>query len=83
MNILFIANRFPYPPFRGDKLKIYNLTKRLAAKHDLYLVTFYESRDELNYLKDIQPFLKEIELVYLPNWRFILNGIPALLAYNT
>jgi len=42
------------------------------------LVTFYESRDELNYLKDIQPFFKEIELVYLPKWRSILNGIPAL-----
>jgi sugar transferase (PEP-CTERM/EpsH1 system associated) len=78
VNILFVANRFPYPPFRGDKLKIYNLTRRLAAKHDLYLVTFYESRDELNYLKEIQPFFKEIELVYLPKWRSILNGIPAL-----
>ncbi len=82
LNILFLANRFPYPPFRGDKLKIYNLTKRLAAKHDLYLVTFYESRDELNYLKDIQPFFKEIELVYLPKWKSILNGIPALFSYT-
>jgi glycosyltransferase involved in cell wall biosynthesis len=44
----------------------------------LYLVTFYESRDELNYLKDIQPFFNEIELVYLPKWKSILNGIPAL-----
>lgn len=78
MNILFVANRFPYPPYRGDKLKIYNLTRRLASKHTLYLVTFYESRDELNYLKEIQPFFKEIELVYLPKWRSVLNGVPAL-----
>ena len=78
LNILFVANRFPYPPFRGDKLKIYNLTRRLAAKHDLYLVTFYEKREELQYLKDIQPYFKEIELVYLPKWRSVLNGIPAL-----
>lgn len=78
MNILFVANRFPYPPFRGDKLKIYNLTRRLAVKHTLYLVTFYETRDELNYLKDIQPFFKEIELVFLPKWRSVLNGVPAL-----
>jgi sugar transferase (PEP-CTERM/EpsH1 system associated) len=78
VNILFVANRFPYPPFRGDKLKIFNLTRRLSEKHNLYLVTFYESRDELNYLKEIQPFFKEIELVYLPKWRSILNGIPAL-----
>jgi glycosyltransferase involved in cell wall biosynthesis len=48
----------------------------------LYLVTFYESRDELNYLKDIQPFFKEIELVYLPKWRSILNGIPALFSHT-
>ena len=78
LNILFVANRFPFPPFRGDKLKIYNLTRRLAAKHDLFLVTFYEKREELNYLKDIQPYFKEIELVYLPKWRSVLNGIPAL-----
>jgi len=78
LNILFVANRFPYPPFRGDKLKIYNLTRRLAQKHNLFLVTFYEERSELNYLKEIQPFFKEIELVYLPKWRSVLNGIPAL-----
>ena len=80
MNILFLANRFPYPPFRGDKLKIYNLTRRLAQKHNLYLVTFYEDREELNDLKELQPFFKEIELVYLPKWRSVLNGIPALLS---
>jgi polysaccharide biosynthesis protein PslH len=78
LNILFVANRFPYPPFRGDKLKIYNLTRRLAQKHNLYLVTFYEHREELHYLKEIKPFFKEIELVYLPQWRSVLNGIPAL-----
>ncbi|NNJ55636.1 MAG: glycosyltransferase [Bacteroidia bacterium] len=80
MNILFLANRFPYPPFRGDKLKIYNLTKRLSKKHTLYLLTFYEDRDELNYLQELKPFFKEIELVYLPKWQSILNGIPALLS---
>ena len=80
MNILFVANRFPFPPHRGDKLKIYNLTKRLAKTHTLYLVTFYEKRDELNYLSDISPYFKEIELVYLPQWKSIFNCIPALLS---
>ncbi|MDC0580044.1 glycosyltransferase [Bacteroidia bacterium] len=80
MNILFVANRFPFPPHRGDKLKIYNLTRRLAKTHTLYLVTFYEKRDELNYLSDISPYFKEIELVYLPQWKSIFNCIPALLS---
>ena len=78
MKILFVANRFPYPPFRGDKLKIYNLTRRLAKDHELYLVTFYEKRDELNYLKELQPIFKEIELVYLPKWQSVLSSGLAL-----
>lgn len=75
---MFVANRFPYPPFRGDKLKIYNLTRRLAKDHELYLVTFYEKRDELNYLKELQPIFKEIELVYLPKWQSVLSSGLAL-----
>lgn len=78
MKILFLANRFPYPPYRGDKLKIYNLTRRLAKHHELYLVTFYEKRSELQYFKEIEPFFKEIELVYLPKWKSVLNGVFAL-----
>jgi sugar transferase (PEP-CTERM/EpsH1 system associated) len=78
LNILFVANRIPYPPFRGDKLKIFNLTRRIAKRHKLYLATFYESRSELEYVKELKPYFEHIELVYLPQWRSIINGIPAL-----
>lgn len=79
LNILFVANRIPYPPFRGDKLKIFNLTRRLAKRHTLFLATFYESRSELEYVKELRPYFEHIELVYLPKWRSVLNGLPALL----
>ncbi|MFY0643092.1 MAG: glycosyltransferase [Bacteroidia bacterium] len=78
MKILFVANRFPYPPFRGDKLKIYNLCKRLSKNHDLVLLSFYEDKAELEYLEHIEPFFSHIELVYLPKWRSYLNVILAL-----
>lgn len=78
MKILFIANRFPYPPFRGDKLKIFNLARRLSAKHDLYLLSFYEKRSELEDLQYLKPYFKDFELVYLPKWRSVLNCVPAL-----
>ncbi|MBR9859512.1 glycosyltransferase [bacterium] len=78
MTILFIANRFPYPPFRGDKLKIYNLTKRLSGKHKLILLTFYEQKSELDDLKHLEPFFTKIITVYLPRWKSVLNCIPAL-----
>lgn len=78
LNILFLANRFPYPPYRGDKLKIFNLTKRLSKNHKLILLSFYEKKEELHYLKELEPYFTHIELVYLPKWKSVLNCIPAL-----
>lgn len=73
MKILFVANRIPYPPFRGDKLKIYNLAKRLSNKHELYLVTFVQSRNELKYIPELQKLFKEVSVTYLPKWKSALN----------
>lgn len=69
MKIVFVANRFPYPPFRGDKLKIYNLVRRLAVKHELYLIAFYEDKKELDYLPNIEGFFKETHCIYQSKWQ--------------
>ena len=66
MKILFIANRFPYPPFRGDKLKIYNLSKRLSEKHEIHLITFTEQKSDLQYLDQLSPIFKRMEIIHLP-----------------
>lgn len=66
MKILFIANRFPYPPFRGDKLKIYNLCKRLSEKNEVHLITFTEQKSDLQYLDKLSPIFKRMEIVHLP-----------------
>ncbi|MBL7837388.1 MAG: glycosyltransferase [Bacteroidetes bacterium] len=73
MKILFIANRFPYPPFRGDKLKIYNLAKRIAKHHELHLITFAENKDDLNYLPELQNIFTKTVIVDLPKWKSVLN----------
>ena len=73
MNILFVANRFPYPPFRGDKLKIYNLAKRLSENNTLYLVTFIQDKNDYQHLPELEKIFKEIKLVYLPARKSYLN----------
>ncbi|RQO31055.1 hypothetical protein DBR32_10135 [Taibaiella sp. KBW10] len=78
MKLLFAANRFPYPPYRGDKLKIYNLAKRLSVKHELHLLTFLEDETDLQYLEELKKIFTEIHLVKLPKkqsyWN-VLKGI--------
>lgn len=78
MKQLFLANRIPYPPYRGDKLKIYHLAKRLAKRHELHLLTFTEKESDLQYLPELQAIFKEVRLVHLPKWQSALHCATAL-----
>lgn len=73
MKLLFTANRFPYPPYRGDKLKIYHLAKRLAQKHEVHLVTFLQDKNDLQYLPELQKIFTEIHLVPLTKLQSYTN----------
>jgi polysaccharide biosynthesis protein PslH len=73
LKILFLANRVPYPPYRGDKLKIFNLARRLQSKHELHLLTFAQTQEDLGYKEELEKVFKEVHLVYLPKWKSALN----------
>jgi len=75
MKVLFVANRVPYPPFRGDKLKIWNLANRLSVSHELDIITIAESKEDLNYAQKLGDYFGEVTLVSLPKWKAFLNTI--------
>ncbi len=78
MKLLFLANRTPYPPYRGDKLKIYHLAKRLAAKgHELHLLTFAQSAEDFASREKLETIFKEVHLVALPGWKSALHCLAA------
>lgn len=78
MKILFLANRVPYPPYRGDKLKIFNLAKRLKGRHELHLLTFAQTKDDLTYKAELEKIFTEVHFVYLPKWRSAINCLAGL-----
>ena len=78
MKILFLANRTPYPPYRGDKLKIYNLAKRLRDTHELHLLTFAQSQEDLSYKSELEKIFKKVDFIYLPKWKSAVNCLQAL-----
>ena len=46
MKILIITPRIPYPPFRGDKLKIFNLSKQLSKNNSVAILTFLRRKNQ-------------------------------------
>ena len=77
MKLLFLANRVPYPPYRGDKLKIFNLASRLQHRHELHLITFAQTEEDLSYKSELEKIFKEVHFIYLPSWRSKLNCLAA------
>lgn len=78
MKLLFAANRFPYPPFRGDKLKIYNLAKKLSAKHELHLITFIQNKKDLQHLPELEKYFTKIHLIKHSKWDSFLQTLKAI-----
>ena len=78
MKLLFIANRIPYPPHRGDKLKIFNLATRLReCGHELHLISICEKREELKYNQDLKKIFHESTLILVPPLKSYLQVLLA------
>lgn len=78
LKLLFLANRTPYPPYRGDKLKIYHLAKRLAEYgHELHLLCFAQNAEDHAAQPELERIFKEVHQVSLPSWKSALHCLSA------
>lgn len=80
----------PYPPFRGDKLKIFNLALQLGQNHELHLLTMAENAEDLASAKLLKEFdiqtrngpkrlFQSVDYIYRPQWKSALSAIWGLL----
>lgn len=88
MRILVITPRVPYPPYRGDKLRLFHNSKTLAKRHKVDIVAFNQGRNDINNSLELKKFGINIKTVSLPFWesflkviKNIFSGIPFQIAY--
>lgn len=63
MNILFFTTRLPFPPHRGDKIKTFNILRRLGKNHKIHLVTLLESKAETKHIKNLESYCKQVTVI--------------------
>ncbi len=73
MKILFIAPRIPFPLIQGDRLICYYRLKALSKQHQITLLTFYQSKKDLQYLQQIEGMCYEVYAIHLPKWQSVYN----------
>lgn len=79
MRILILSSRLPYPPHRGDKLRLFNIIKKLSSSgHRLSLISFIEQKNEHTYVDQLRPYCEQIFVEYLPAYRSWLKATPGI-----
>ena len=60
--ILFLAHRIPYPPDRGDKIRSYNILKRLCALGTVHVATFADNDADMAHGETIRAMLGSLHI---------------------
>jgi glycosyltransferase involved in cell wall biosynthesis len=75
--LLILSPRFPFPVIGGDRVRIYHICKALSQVFELSLLSFCETKEELQFSVSGGLFSR-LERVYLPRWKSYLNAAQAL-----
>lgn len=64
LKILFLTNRSPFPMKDGQTRRTYNILKGLAEKHEVFLLSLYEEKEEINpdRIEHLKGFCENVEM---------------------
>ena len=72
-NLLFLSLRFPYPPQRGDRIRAYYFIKELSKKHNISLISFFESEKEIEQIDELRKYCSQVEVIKFSKIRAYFN----------
>src|SRR5438552_14558701 len=80
MRILFLAQRVPYPPHRGDKIATYHYIRHLARRHEVAVACLADGRADLENVAGLAPLAFAVDAVVRSPVRSRLRALAALAA---
>ena len=69
MRICFLTPRFPYPPLKGDILRVYHQLRALSREHEITLLSIAEAPVSAADRAEVARCAREVIVVPLPRWR--------------
>lgn len=82
MKILFITSIIPYPPIRGDKLRIYNIIRNLKSSNEVKVISIVKNNDEEKYAIDLRNSGYNLSTVSISRKRGIFNLLRSLWTFE-
>jgi sugar transferase (PEP-CTERM/EpsH1 system associated) len=80
MRILYITQRVPYPPNRGDKIASWNAIRYLSGRHSVHVAALAESEEELSHAEELRRQGFEVDVALHRPYQARMGGLKALAA---
>ncbi len=59
-DLLFLAQRLPYPPTKGEKIRAFHELKYLSQWYEIHLGCLIDDPDDLQYIETIRPLCRDL-----------------------
>lgn len=76
--LLFLCQRIPYPPNKGDKITTFNLLKFLSQQYDVHLGCFVDDPFDRQYIQQLDQYCQSCFSLDICNRGQLTSGIKAL-----
>jgi sugar transferase (PEP-CTERM/EpsH1 system associated) len=79
-NILFLTNRVPFPPDKGDKIRTFHQLEHLASSHNVYCACFADSDQDLKHAEALRRWCTDVVVLRWGRKRAMMHAGAALLS---
>jgi sugar transferase (PEP-CTERM/EpsH1 system associated) len=83
MNILMIAQRLPYPPDKGEKIRSFHELRYLADRHDVWCACLIDDPADVEHVEPLRQWCRELAAFRVRRWRALGRAGLNLLAGGT
>jgi sugar transferase (PEP-CTERM/EpsH1 system associated) len=77
-DLLFLVQRIPYPPNKGEKIRHYQILKHLAARYTIYLGCLIDDPSDWDHVEKVQSFCAGTHFARLDRRKDALSHLGAL-----
>src|SRR5215468_5931256 len=78
MRILYLAQRVPYPPDRGDKITTYHEVYHLSKKHEVVVACLADGEADLVNVLPLKHFVSAVDAVPVRSTQAKMRGLATL-----
>ena len=68
-DILFLCQRLPFPPNKGEKIRAYHILRHLSRSHRIHLACFIDTENDWAFADSVRAFCAQVHFEPLsPSW---------------